>query len=62
MDADIQTISEAEILISDIIQKIVKMKRMPDEKLLLNRNSDLAVVYSQLMEIKSVLQHHVASK
>lgn len=62
MDADIQTISEAEILVSDIIQKIVKMKRMPDEKLLLNRNSDLAVVYSQLMEIKSVLQHHVASK
>lgn len=62
MDADIQTISEAEILISDIIQKIVKLKRMPDEKLLLNRNSDLAVVYSQLMEIKSVLQHHVASK
>lgn len=62
MNADIQTISEAEILISDIIQKIVKLKRMPDEKLLLNRNSDLAVVYSQLMEIKSVLQHHVASK
>lgn len=62
MNADIQTILEAEILISDIIQKIVKLKRMPDEKLLLNRNSDLAVVYSQLMEIKSVLQHHVASK
>lgn len=62
MNADIQTISEAEILVSDIIQKIVKLKRMPDEKLLLNRNSDLAVVYSQLMEIKSVLQHHVASK
>jgi hypothetical protein len=62
MDADIQTLSEAEILISDIIQRVVKLKRMPDEKLLLNRNSDLAVVYSQLMEIKSVLQHKVASK
>lgn len=58
MERDIQTLSEAEILVSDIIKRIVKMKRMPDAKLLSDRHSDLAVIYSQLMEINSVLQHN----
>ena len=54
-NVDIQTLPEAELLIAEVIKRVLKMKHMPDSKLLTDRFSDFAVVYSQLREIQDVL-------
>jgi len=54
-NVDIQTLPEAELLIAEVIKRVLKMKHMPDSQLLTDRFSDFAVVYSQLREIQDVL-------
>ncbi len=54
-NVDIQTLPEAELLIAEVIKRVLKMKHMPDSQLLTDRFLDFAVVYSQLREIQDVL-------
>jgi hypothetical protein len=43
-NVDIQTLPEAELLIAEVIKRVLKMKHMPDSQLLTDRFSDFAVM------------------
>jgi hypothetical protein len=59
---DIETMDGAELLIADVIRKVIKLKRTPNDKLASCIDSELAVIYSNLRELENVIKMHNASE